>query len=54
VLRFDDDLLVNWHLYGAPAADSPVLHVRKTTASNVAESAIRSVDRVWNQARGIA
>ena len=29
IYRFDDDMLVNTHVYGAPAAHSPVLHLRR-------------------------
>jgi hypothetical protein len=29
IYRFDDDMLVNAHVYGAPAAHSPVLHLRR-------------------------
>ena len=29
IYRFDDDMLVNAHVYGAPAAQSPVLHLRR-------------------------
>jgi hypothetical protein len=50
ILRFDDDVLVNWHLFGAPAADSPVLHLRRTERGTLADSAIESFDRVWGRA----
>jgi hypothetical protein len=47
ILRFDDDVLVNWHLYGAPAADSPVLHVRVSDERGTAATSIESFERVW-------
>lgn len=47
LLRFDDDVLVNWHLYGSSAAESPVLHVRRTDARGVADASLRSFERVW-------
>jgi hypothetical protein len=50
ILRFDDDLLVNWHLFGAPAADSPVLHLRYNTTRGLAASVVASFERVWNGA----
>jgi len=50
ILRFDDQLLVNWHLYGAAAKDSPVLHVRDYAKPGVAQSAIASFERVWSSA----
>jgi hypothetical protein len=51
ILRFDDDLLVNWHLYGVPASESPVLQLRRTNCHGLAEGIASSFDRVWNGAR---
>jgi transcriptional regulator with XRE-family HTH domain len=50
ILRFDEELLVNWHLYGAPAAESPVLQLRRASTHGLAERTITSVDRVWARA----
>lgn len=53
ILRFDDDLLVNMHLWGNPASASPVLHLRKTEDHGVAANVIRSFDRVWESAQPV-
>ncbi len=45
--RFDDDVLVNTHLWGNAACDSPVLHVRLGDNRGVAANALRSFERVW-------
>lgn len=50
VLRFDDELLANWHLYGAPASDSPVLHLRRTGEHGMAERFNNSFERIWDGA----
>jgi hypothetical protein len=50
ILRFDDDVLVNWHLYGAPAAESPVLHLRSGSDHGTAGAVIASFERVWETA----
>jgi hypothetical protein len=50
MLRFDDELLVNWHLYGAPAGDSPVLHLRLGQPAGAAARALASFERVWGSA----
>jgi hypothetical protein len=50
ILRFDDELLVNWHLYGAPASESPVLHLRHISTHGIAESIASSFERVWDSA----
>jgi hypothetical protein len=47
IYRSDDDLLVNVHAYGTPAAQAPVVHM---TAAQDAESAavyLTSLERVW-------
>jgi hypothetical protein len=51
ILRFDDDLLVNMHLWGNPAAASPVICFRKDESQGIAINVIRSFERVWEQAQ---
>jgi hypothetical protein len=51
ILRFDDELLVNWHLYGAPAAESPVLQVGRSSSHGLGERVIGSFERVWQGAQ---
>lgn len=51
ILRFDDDVLVNVHLWGNPAGASPVLCFRRRGDGGVAGNVIRSFDRVWQQAQ---
>jgi hypothetical protein len=53
IFRFDEDLLVNIHLFGNAATDSPVVHLRVGRGS-IAENVMRSFERVWNQARPLA
>lgn len=53
ILRFDEELLVNWHLYGAPASESPVLQLRRTSTHGLAQRMIDSFERVWNGAQAI-
>jgi hypothetical protein len=48
--RFDDDLLVNAHVYGAPAAHSPVLHLRRLPGGQLVNHYQASFERVWEQA----
>jgi transcriptional regulator with XRE-family HTH domain len=54
ILRFDDDVLLNTHLWGNPAGDSPVLHFRRERSDGIAASAIRSFERVWAAAQPLA
>src|SRR4051794_3587602 len=49
--RYDDDLLVNIHGYGAPAGQSPVLHLRRFPGGRMFEHYTASFERVWQDAR---
>jgi hypothetical protein len=54
LLRFDDEVLVNSHFWGNPASDSPVFHFRQRGAGGIATAALRSFDRVWEQAQPLS
>ncbi|WP_433222140.1 XRE family transcriptional regulator [Microtetraspora malaysiensis] len=47
IYRADDDLLVNIHAYGTPAAQAPVIHVRATENGDTAAVYLTSLERVW-------
>lgn len=48
--RFDDQLLVNAHVYGFPAAHAPVLHLRRLSAGVLFETYAESFKKVWGGA----
>jgi lambda repressor-like predicted transcriptional regulator len=50
VYRGDDQLLVNTHIYGVPAARSPVWHLRKVAGGEIASTYLESFERVWESA----
>lgn len=54
LFRFDDDVLVNMHLWGNPAGESPVLHSRADHDRSVAAKAMCSFERVWKDAQPAA
>lgn len=54
LLRFDDEVLVNTHLWGNPAACSPVLHLRRAGDKGMATAALGSFERVWAAAQPVA
>ncbi|MGH2843987.1 MAG: XRE family transcriptional regulator, partial [Solirubrobacteraceae bacterium] len=54
IFRFDDELLINPHLWGTAASDSPVLHFRRRTDHGVPARAIESFDRVWRAAQPVS
>jgi hypothetical protein len=54
IYRADDDLLVNPHAYGCPAAHAPVLHLRRTREDGMAATYLESFERIWATARPAA
>lgn len=50
IFRFDDEVLVNPHTYGAPAVDSPVFHFQRTQEGHMFAYYQAAYDRVWNVA----
>lgn len=53
IYRADNDLYVNTHIYGFPAAQAPVLHLRKVAGGGMVSSYLESFERVWSEARPI-
>jgi hypothetical protein len=47
IYRFDDEMLINTHVYGYPAAHAPMLHVRRLAGGDLFETYTDSYDRVW-------
>jgi transcriptional regulator with XRE-family HTH domain len=52
--RFDDDLLVNTHVYGSQAPHSPVLHLKRVPGGRLFDHYMQSFDRVWNLGSPVA
>ncbi|MEO3861762.1 DUF5919 domain-containing protein [Acrocarpospora sp. B8E8] len=50
IYRADDQLLVNTHVYGAPAANAPVLHLRRVAGGDMVATYLESFERVWSEA----
>lgn len=48
IYRFDEDMLVNTHVFGFPAAHAPVLHLRRLTGGDLFDTYADSFDRVWS------
>jgi hypothetical protein len=51
VFRFDEEMFVNSHVYGVPAASAPVLHLRRLSAGDLFDTYADSFDRVWGGGR---
>jgi transcriptional regulator with XRE-family HTH domain len=50
IYRADDQLLVNTHVYGVPAAHAPVWHLRKVAGGEIVTTYVDSFERVWDTA----
>ncbi len=50
IYRGDDQLLVNTHIYGVPAARAPVWHLKKVAGGEIASTYLGSFERVWDSA----
>jgi hypothetical protein len=53
IYRADDQLLINSHVYGAPAAQAPVLHLRRVAGGSMVTTYLESFDRVWSESRPV-
>jgi transcriptional regulator with XRE-family HTH domain len=51
IYRFDDELLVNAHVWGWNAFAAPVLHVRRLAGGRLFSTYVQSFDAIWEQSR---
>lgn len=51
IFRFDDRLLVNAHMYGAPANHSPVYAITRIPGGRLFANYMTSFERTWDEAR---
>jgi len=51
IFRFDENMFVNSHIYGVPAANAPVIHLRRLSEGDVFDTYSDSYERVWQGAR---
>jgi lambda repressor-like predicted transcriptional regulator len=47
VFRFDDEMVVNTHVYGFPGAHAPALHLRRLSSGDLFETYAESFETVW-------
>ncbi|GAA1082081.1 XRE family transcriptional regulator [Pseudonocardia alni] len=48
IFRFDDQAIINTHVYGVPGAHAPALHLRKLGAGDLFDTYARSFVDVWS------
>jgi len=50
IFRFDDDMIVNPHVYGKVASHAPALHLRQLSAGTMFTTYLDSFEAVWESA----
>lgn len=50
IYRADDQVLINTHVYGNPASNAPVLHLRRVAGGDMVSTYLNSFDKVWDTA----
>lgn len=53
IYRADEQVLVNTYVYGFPASQAPVLHLRRVAGGDLMTTYLDSFDRVWDSARAL-
>ncbi|MFD8479015.1 XRE family transcriptional regulator [Kitasatospora sp. NPDC059673] len=51
LFRYDDELLVNPHVFGQPASANPLFHLKRVDATGWFDNYAQSFDAVWADAR---
>lgn len=52
--RFDDQQLVNTHVYGSSAAHNPVMHLRRVPGGRLFDHYMNAFDRIWASSTPVA
>lgn len=50
IFRYDDQMLVNQHVYGTYGYNAPLLHLRRVQGGDFFDTYVRSFERVWEGA----
>ena len=48
--RFDNELLVNAHIYSVPASHAPVMHLRRLSGGDLFDTYAEAFNRIWTNA----
>jgi hypothetical protein len=51
IFRFDDQVLVNAHVWGHPASEAPVFHYHRRGDHGIASTILHSFELVWEDAQ---
>jgi hypothetical protein len=51
ILRFDDQMLVNPHIYSIPAFRAPIIHLRRIQGGPLFQTYAECFERIWSESR---
>ena len=51
ILRFDDQMLVNPHIYSMPAFRAPIIHLRRIQGGPLFQTYVECFERIWSESR---
>ncbi|MEU6189028.1 XRE family transcriptional regulator [Nocardia sp. NPDC047038] len=51
IFRFDDEMVVNMHVYGQPGAYAPAMHLRRLAGGDLFDTYVTSFEQVWAGSR---
>ncbi|MBF6194161.1 DUF5919 domain-containing protein [Nocardia sp. CDC186] len=54
IFRFDDEMVVNMHVYGQPGAYAPAMHLRRLSGGDLFDTYVTSFEQVWAGSRPAA
>jgi transcriptional regulator with XRE-family HTH domain len=54
IFRFDDQMLINQHIYGTYGYLAPILHLRRCEGSDLFDTYMRSFELAWDESYPIA
>lgn len=49
IFRYDDQMLINQHIYGTYGYLAPILHLRQVTGCDLFETYLRSFELIWEE-----
>jgi hypothetical protein len=49
IFRYDNQMLINQHIYGTYGYIAPILHLRKVSGADLFETYLKSFDLIWNE-----
>jgi phosphatidylserine/phosphatidylglycerophosphate/cardiolipin synthase-like enzyme len=49
IFRYDDQMLVNQHIYGTYGYIAPILHLKRQVGADLFDTYMRSLDLVWEE-----